>query len=247
MRAYYPAAVECEPPADLAEELRLLVEPFVGKLRSLAERPDQDWLARFRAEAQPFEVGDRFLLDPREVDAPQVEIGDRILLRIPARTAFGTGTHASTSLVLRLLEKEDLGEKTVLDVGTGTGVLALAARALGAASAVAFDIDPASPFSARANKVLNHVAGVRLFAGTFDALNDSLRIHVALNNVIPEQTRPYLNLLSSAVAPGGVAIFSGVLAGEAEGWVEELAAAGFRETHRLADEEWVAIRTERQR
>ena len=117
----------------------------------------------------------------------------------------------------------------------------------GAASAVAFDIDPASPFSARANRTLNLVAAVRIFAGTFAAISPALRVQVALNNVVPEETLPYLKLLSGAVEPGGVAIFSGVLAGEAEGWVEELAAAGFRETHRLAEEEWVAIRTERAR
>ena len=132
-----------------------------------------------------------------------------------------------------------------MDVGTGTGVLALAARALGAEWALAFDVDPASPFAARANGMLNQVAGVHLFAGTFEAIRPALRVRVALNNVVPQETLPYLNLLSGAVEPGGVAIFSGVLAVEAEGWVEALAGAGFRETQRLAEEEWVAIRTER--
>ena len=115
----------------------------------------EDWLAAWRAAAQPFEAGRRFLLDPREPDEPTPDAGGRILLRLPARAAFGTGSHESTRLALDLLEAAPPAGRSVLDVGTGTGVLALAALALAARSAAACDVDPVAAIHAAENRRLN--------------------------------------------------------------------------------------------
>jgi len=103
----------------------------------------------------------------------------RRLLRLPARAAFGTGSHESTSLALELLEDADLQGRRVLDVGTGTGVLAFAALAFGAASVTGFDVDPASPFHARDNSALNGLHP-RLFAGRLAALREKPLFDLAL-------------------------------------------------------------------
>src|SRR4051812_13488080 len=117
--------------------------------------PDADWFATWRERAQPFPVGRTLYLDPREPEDAPPEVPDgRRLLRLPARAAFGTGSHESTSLALELLEDADLQGRRVLDVGTGTGVLAFAALLFGAKSVVGFDVDPASPFHARDNSAL---------------------------------------------------------------------------------------------
>ncbi|HEY4593776.1 MAG TPA: 50S ribosomal protein L11 methyltransferase, partial [Thermoanaerobaculia bacterium] len=114
--------------------------------------PDADWFAAWREKARPFPVGRTLYLDPREPDDVPIEIPDgRRLLRLPARAAFGTGSHESTALVLELLEDADLRGRRVLDVGTGTGVLSFAALLWGARSVVGFDVDPASPVHARDN------------------------------------------------------------------------------------------------
>jgi ribosomal protein L11 methyltransferase len=238
LRAYFPGDRD---PVELTARLAAALAPFAARLEGVRSEVERDWLERFRAEVQPFEIGARFLLDPREVDAVPPDAGGRLLLRLPARTAFGTGTHASTALVLRLLESLELTGETILDVGAGTGVLAFAARRLGAASAVAFDIDPAAPFAARANAALNGIDRVANFAGTFAALAPLRPFDGVCNNVVPEETRPYLVDLTRAVRPGGWGLFSGVLTEEADGWTEELRDAGWRVGATAVEAEWTAL------
>ena len=170
----------------------------------------EDWLARWRESAQPLKVGRRFLIDPREIDQPPPPAGRRVLLRIPARAAFGTGSHESTRLVLELMEGVDFSDRAVLDVGTGTGVLALAALALGARSAFGFDVDLVSPILAKQNADLNRIGG-HFFAGDVAALGAPAKFDVALVNVIPEEIRSGLQPLRQVMAPGARAIFSGIL------------------------------------
>jgi ribosomal protein L11 methyltransferase len=115
--------------------------------RLLAASPvvDEDWLAHYRARSRPFRVGP-FLLAPGEPeDALDLDEGDpAILLRVPARNAFGTGSHESTRLILESLPGLEVGGREVLDVGTGSGILALAALRLGARRAVGVDLDVGS-------------------------------------------------------------------------------------------------------
>jgi ribosomal protein L11 methyltransferase len=205
--------------------------------------PATDWLAVWREAARPLEVGERFLLDPREVDQPPPESAGRILLRVPARAAFGTGSHESTRLVLELMETTDFAGRRVLDVGTGTGVLAMAAMALGASGAVGCDVDLVAPILASQNARLNRLRP-RLFAGSLASLSRAARFDVALVNVIPEEIRDELPALRAALAIPAVAIFSGILAERAEAALEALATAGFRALDSRASGEWIAYRCE---
>ena len=202
-----------------------------------------DWLAVWRETARPVEVGERFLLDPREVDQPAPESGGRLLLRVPARAAFGTGSHESTRLVLELMETTSFAGLRVLDVGTGTGVLAMAALALGAREAIGCDVDLVSPILASHNARLNRLRP-RLFAGSLASLSRAARFDVALVNVIPEEIRDELPALRAALAIPAVAIFSGILAERAEAALEALAGAGFRALEPRSAGEWIAFRCE---
>lgn len=204
--------------------------------------PDVDWFAPWREKAQPFAVGGSLFLDPREPEdaAPAVPDGRR-LLRLPARAAFGTGSHESTSLALELLEETDLEGRRVLDVGTGTGVLSFAALLFGAASAVGFDIDPASPFHARDNSALN---GLRphLFAGRLAAIRPEPRFDLALINVVPEQILPEMPDIVRLLRPGGEAILSGILAERGRQVLDRMRGLGFTERDRREAGDWVAFR-----
>ena len=204
--------------------------------------PDLDWLAGYRQQAQPFPVGRTLFVDPREPDEPDPEVPEgRNLLRLPARTAFGIGSHESTSLVVELLESANLRGKKVLDVGTGTGILAFTALLLGASEVVAFDVDPASPFNAAVNRRLNRLHP-HLFVGTSAAIRPGTLFDLELINIIPEEIGPEMPVLESLLKPGGEAILSGILAERGAVAIENL---GLVERDRREAGEWIAFRMAR--
>ncbi|HEX3128729.1 MAG TPA: 50S ribosomal protein L11 methyltransferase [Thermoanaerobaculia bacterium] len=204
--------------------------------------PDLDWLASYRAQATPFPVGRGLYIDPREPEEAELEIPEgRRLLRLPARTAFGIGSHESTSLAVELLEDCELRGKRVLDVGTGTGILAFASLMLGAAEVVAFDIDPASPFNAMVNRRLNDLHP-RLFIGTSAALRADVRFDLELINVIPEEIGPEMPGLVDRLAPDGEAILSGILEEKGDEVLEAVGRLGLVERERRTAGEWIAFR-----
>jgi ribosomal protein L11 methyltransferase len=256
-----------------SESLREVAEPgrewrAAGvELIAVETLADQDWLAAWRAAARPFEAGRRFLLDPREPEEPPPATGERILLRLPARAAFGTGSHESTRLALELLEAAPPAGRTVLDVGTGTGVLAFAALALGAGSAAACDVDPVAAIHAGENRRLNRVvlcgaattvrsragadvepgAGGRrpaIWAGGLAALCPDARFDLVLANVLPERILPELSRLAAAVAPGGALIYSGLLAERGDEIAAVFAGCGLAPRDRATAGDWIALRLE---
>lgn len=215
-----------------------------------AEVPAQDWLAPYREAAVPFPVGSRLLLDPRDPDTgPPVSEPGRTTLRIPARGAFGTGSHESTRLALELLEAVQLEGRAVLDVGTGTGILSFAALLAGARPVVGLDVDPSAPFHARENARLNGLHPVFL-AGGPGALRPPARggtagFDLALVNVVPEEVAPDLPDVVGLLRPGGEAVFSGILAASGPRVLRDLAELGLEAVAERTLAEWVAFRVRR--
>jgi ribosomal protein L11 methyltransferase len=211
-------------------------------LEASAALPDADWLAPYREQARPFPVGRTLFVDPREPgDAPAEVPAGRRLLRLPARAAFGIGSHESTALALELLEDLDVRGWRVLDVGTGTGVLAFASLLQGARLAVGFDVDPASPFHARDNSGLNCLRPL-LFAGRLAALREGPWFDLALVNVVPEEIFPEMPALVRLLRPRGEAILSGILIERAPEVLERMSELDFGERDRREAGEWVALR-----
>ena len=231
LEAWFPLEAE---PLDLLPGIELIDEETV---------PDADWFAAWRERARPFPVGRTLYLDPREPDPrePEEVPEGRRLLRLPARAAFGTGSHESTALALELLEDADLQGKRVLDVGTGTGVLAFAALLFGATSVIGFDLDPTAPFHARDNSAFNDLHP-RLFAGRLAAIRERPLFDLALVNVVPEQILPEMPDLASLLRPDGEAILSGILQERGRQVLDRMRGLGFVERDRRAAGEWVAFR-----
>jgi len=213
----------------------------------------RDWLANWRRLSRPRPAGQRFLLDPREPEEvsgedPALGEASRILLRLPARNAFGAGSHETTRLAVELLEnrasKGPVGA-TVLDVGTGTGVLAFAALALGARLAIGFDIDPVSPFQARTNSRLNAtVVGdgkFVCFAGDAQALRAGQNYDLIVINVLPDRILPTLPNLVGRLVQGGELIFSGMVEEQVGEVVDHCARLGLMMIESRQEGEWVAL------
>ncbi|HVS14669.1 MAG TPA: 50S ribosomal protein L11 methyltransferase [Thermoanaerobaculia bacterium] len=226
-------------PAELAGELARQG----ARVLDWAPAVDHDWLEEYRRSARPIRVG-RFLLDPREpADARADPIGGDGLerLALPARTAFGTGSHETTRLMVEELLGCGVEGRRVLDVGTGTGVLGLVAARLGARRVVGFDVDPVASLLAVQNAALNRTP-LALFAGGVDALAPSTLFDLVLVNVLPENLGGREAAIASHLGCGGELLVSGVLgerAGEISGrW----AALGLELRAMRSAGEWVLLR-----
>lgn len=219
-----------------------------GELLEAWEFADQDWMALYREHLQPFALGRKWWVDPREPESPEVRTpARRRLLRIPAWTAFGTGSHISTALLVRLLEGLPLSSKRILDLGTGTGILAMVALASGAASVTALDIDPVAACVAQQTCRLNHLRP-HIVAGSVGVLLGDANIgtyDLAMANVIPSLLRPDLPGLVESVVPQGRILLSGILIEQEDELLAELGELGLGLDSRLADEGWVALQMER--
>ena len=173
-----------------------------------SEREPVDWLQQYQQLLQPLFIGQSFVVAP---DARLIPEGTaRHALVIPQEQAFGTGSHETTSLCIELLETLDLVGRRGLDVGSGSGILALAMLRLGAAKAIAFDNDTDAYGALRDNRMRNGVgeSHMPLFIGSVEALRGG-RFDVVTMNIIPEVILPLLpQVLERA---GGTLILSGIL------------------------------------
>ena len=172
---------------------------------------DEDWARRSQENLQPVTVG-RITVspNPQSIRNPQSTIRNTIVIVIVPSMGFGTGHHVTTRLCLAALQTIDLAGRDVLDVGTGSGVLAIAANLLGAARAVGIDYDEDAIRSARENLALN--PGARHVA--FDTVDLAARALPSADVVTANLTGALLvrsaAALLAAVRPGGTLILSGI-------------------------------------
>lgn len=203
----------------------------------LRELADQDWLGEWKKNWQPVEVGERFVIAPPWVEID--EAADRIVIRIEPGMAFGTGTHETTRLCLSAIEKYFDGG-SFLDVGTGTGILAIAAAKLHPPARIeACDTDADAISIARENARLNGVAEhVSFRVGTVDDSTPSANLVCA--NLTADVIIPLLPTLL-AVSCGRL-ILSGILDAQAELVRQHLHEQGITQLREaVMDGEWVAI------
>jgi len=201
--------------------------------------PEGDPLEVYRARSHAFAVGRRLWIDPGDSVSPEAP-EERVALRIPASRAFGTGSHASTRLALEALEDEALEGRSVLDVGTGSGILALAAVALGARVAVGFDTDADAVFVARENCRRHAFGGrVALYAGAAAACGGEFDLVVA--NLLPEELLPESRGLLARAGRRGRVLVSGVTREKEAGVLARLRTGRWKLAGRRSDEEWSCL------
>ena len=203
--------------------------------------PDDDWAERSQAGLDPIVVGDVM------VAPPDADVGrfPGIVIRIQPSMGFGTGHHASTRVMLDLLQKQELAGRSVLDVGTGSGVLALAARRLGAGRIVAIDVDPDALASARANCELNQAQQITLLEAGVASAPGSLgrSFDVVLANLTGGMLIRYAGELARRGAPDGRLVVGGFQDEEAPGVLAALDAAGWTFDDRADEDGWTAVVT----
>lgn len=201
--AYFDSAGERD---EAAEALRNLG----GIELHTTERARRDWLELYQQSLEPLFIGERFVVVPDASLAPRDE--GRMLLVVPQEQAFGTGSHETTSLCIELLETLPVSGRRGVDIGAGSGILALAMHRLGAAKVVAFDNDTDAYGALRDNRIRNAVpdSAMPLFIGSVEAMRGG-RFEIATMNIIPEVILPLLPSVVALLAAEARLILSGIL------------------------------------
>ena len=204
---------------------------------------DADWTEAWKEHYRPLRIGERLVVSPTWLE-PETKPGDKTIWLDPGM-AFGTGTHPSTQLILVLLERYLRPDAQVLDVGTGSGILAIAALKLGAATVYATDIDTYAIDTARKNADLNQVAddlnltvGSVPRSGSYPLICANILADVLAELVLQQA-------LADRLAPGGVMLLSGIIAPRRHIVDLALAARSLKVIDTVQDGGWLALAVQR--
>jgi len=243
--AFFP---EASVPRELLHRLRGYREglltlgfPATGEptLTPLAEEP---WATAWRESFTPLPIGGRLLVVPPWTAAEARARDGRVTIVIEPGRAFGTGHHGSTAGCLRLLE-DALARRPAraLDVGTGSGILAVAAVRLGVPSVRAIDVDPDAVAAARATAAANGAAErIEVTCDGPEALGDE-RFPLVLANLLTEAHLALAGRYARLLAPGGTLILGGILAADGDRVARALADRGLGAAARLDVDGWCAL------
>jgi ribosomal protein L11 methyltransferase len=231
--------------------LRRRIEEGLWHLSQIAPLPPPqfrplealDWTETWKVHYQPIPVGRSLLVLPAWMGPPQ---GGRVAIRMEPGMAFGTGTHPTTRLCLQAMEDLLRPGHQVLDLGCGSGILAIAAAKLGAARVVALDIDPLAVQAARQNSALNQVQHrVEASRGSLDGLlerDHPARFDLVLANILAPTLQKLLQGgMAKVVRPGGWAVLSGVLDHQVASLVACAQEHGMQMDGELAMQDWRAL------
>ncbi|MDF2837703.1 MAG: ribosomal protein methyltransferase [Paenibacillus sp.] len=245
----------------LLEELK----PRVEELRTFDIDPgsveyatqevdDDDWATAWKQYFKPIRVSDTLTIKPTWEDYVPAD-GERIIELDPGM-AFGTGTHPTTALCLQTLESVVRGGEEMIDVGTGSGILAIGACKLGAKSVLALDLDPVAVSSATENVRLNDLSeqvevrlsdllGVLRDGGGDAEASSALRVTVPVDlvvaNILAEIILLFIDDVYAALKPGGTYIASGIYMNKESDVEEGLKASGFEVIEKRRDQDWIAF------
>jgi ribosomal protein L11 methyltransferase len=221
---------------------------FQCKAPTVTRITEEDWSSNWKDHFKPLRIGNRLVIKPTWESFPAT--ADDIIMELDPGMAFGTGTHPTTMLCLSILEGIFSGHgisgcprqkpRAVLDVGTGSGILSIAAALLGAETVKAIDIDPDAIRVAKDNCFLNNVASLvavsdtplHLVTGGFD---------VILANILAEELVRMAPELVERISPGGFLILSGILTDKEDIVVDCFANLGVALTKIAREDEWSCI------
>jgi ribosomal protein L11 methyltransferase len=205
---------------------------------SAVEVPEQDWSTAWRKHHRTLQVGPRSWVRPPWEAPPR----SGVAVAIDPGMAFGTGSHPTTALCLERCDEllAELGGADVLDVGTGSGVIALLAKKLGAGRVVGTDNDPVALAAARQAAVANGVPDVE-WVSTSDPAEVRGRFGIVIANILLNTLEELAPAIASRVAPGGRLVLSGLLADQADAAERAYVAQGLRPVSRKERDGWVRL------
>lgn len=197
----------------------------------------EDWNSEWKKHFQPLRIGEHIRVAP-PWDLPELKKGD-ILIQIDPRMAFGTGSHETTKLMIRAMEKYCQGEISVLDAGTGSGILAILARKLGAKRVFGFDIEPEAIENAIHNARLNQIDDIDFRLGDEQVIPGE-KFDLILANINRNTLIALIPVLKKYLKQNGILIISGILQSD-EPAMDDVIQDGFELWERLIENEWSVL------
>lgn len=232
---------------ETVEEIKLAINNLTNfdidlghNVVSVQEVDEEDWATAWKKYYHSVKISNRFTIVPTWEDYERVNT-DELIIELDPGMAFGTGTHPTTVMCLQALEKTVQTDSSVIDVGTGSGVLSIGAAKLGASKIHALDLDEVAVRSAIENIALNKVDHiVRVTHGNLlDNVDEQADIVVA--NILAEIIMTFTDDAFTIVKEGGLFITSGIIATKKDDVRESLQHAGFEIEEVMMMEDWVTI------
>ncbi|ALC89886.1 ribosomal protein L11 methyltransferase [Bacillus sp. FJAT-18017] len=208
---------------------------------TISEVNEEEWATAWKKYYNPVKISERFTVVPTWEEYTPVS-SDELIIELDPGMAFGTGTHPTTVMCIQALERTVQQGDHVIDVGTGSGVLSIAAALLGANSVNAYDLDEVAVKSARLNIKLNKVQDRVTVArnNLLDGIEDT-SADVIVANILAEVILRFTDDVARVVKPGGTFIASGIIQPKKDQVKEALIHAGFTISETIVMEDWVAI------
>lgn len=200
---------------------------------------DEDWSENWKKYYKPFRIGSHLVVKPTwEPYAPQPK---DLVIELDPGMAFGTGTHETTNMCMQLLERYYQDGMRVMDVGTGSGILAIAAARLGADNVLAIDIDPDAVKVAKENVALNGVSdAVRVVVGDL-CKSEAMPCELAVANIVADAICMLAGPLTRHLEKDGLLICSGIIREREQDVLNAAREAGYTVKDRIEKGEWVAL------
>ncbi|BCB04881.1 50S ribosomal protein L11 methyltransferase [Bacillus sp. KH172YL63] len=206
----------------------------------ISEVNEEEWATAWKKYYHPVKISDKFTIVPTWEEYTPVH-SDELIIELDPGMAFGTGTHPTTVMCIQALERIVKPEDTVIDVGTGSGVLSIASALLSADSVRAYDLDEVAVRSARLNVKLNKVQD-KVTVDENNLLNGVTgQADVIVANILAEIILRFTEDAYELVKPGGYFITSGIIQPKKQEVRDSLEAAGFLIEEVMVMEDWVAI------
>lgn len=198
---------------------------------------ERDWNETWKNKFQPINVGQTLAIVPPWEKAPE----GKIPVIVDPGMAFGTGHHETTRFCLATIERlaRQAGHERFCDIGTGTGILAIAARKLGFAEAVGVDIDPLAIDAACRNVALNELDHVAIHEGSAEKTTGQYDLIAA--NLLSEILKSLAPQIVARMKPDGLALLSGIMVGQEDEVIETFSALGTTVLEKLVDGRWISL------
>jgi ribosomal protein L11 methyltransferase len=219
----------------------LLYDIDIGKNKiTISEVNEEEWATAWKKYYNPVKISEKFTIVPTWETYEPVS-SDELIIELDPGMAFGTGTHPTTVMCIQALEKYVKPGDTVIDVGTGSGILSIAAAMLGAKSVRALDLDPVAVDSAKLNVKLNKVQHIVTVSqnNLLDHIEE--RANVIVANILAEIILRFADDAYRLLEKNGYFITSGIIQAKKQEVKEGLMKAGFTIEETLVMEDWIAF------